>query len=179
MSFSDNSRPEVPLRFSVPLSALLIFGSACSSSDNTSPGNGNELSDTDVSALARATGAWTFYRNRGDTLLRSVISGHSEARLRTRYNSIAATQLDANGKVRTGAVFPDSSLIVKELIVGDSLHRYTVMLKRNSSNAGAGWLWAEYAPNGAALVPITAKGKACTGCHVTGIDYTRMNDGHP
>lgn len=158
--------------------APLLFVAAVACSDS-SAGPDTDLTDADVSSLARSTGPWTFYKNRADTLLRSQVSGHSEARLRTRYNSIAATQLDANGKVRTGASFPDSSMIVKELIVGNKLERFTVMLKRNSTNAGAGWLWAEYAPDGTALVSLMAKGRACTGCHVTGIDYTRMNDGHP
>lgn len=166
------------MRASSFLFALLVSVSACSGTDRIQPGP-SDLSDVDLSTIARSTGAWTFYKNRPDTLLRSQVSGHSEARLRTRYNMLAATQLDANGKVRAGAVFPDSSVIVKELIVGSVLERYTVMMKRNSANAGAGWLWAEYAANGSVLVSLTAKGRACTGCHMSGVDYTRMNDGHP
>lgn len=167
------------MRFTIRPLLFILFAAACSASDSVQPGQARELSDEDLSSLARAAGPWTFYKNRPDTLLRSQVSGHSEARLRTRYNAVAAGQLDANGKVRSGAQFPDSSLIVKELIVGNTLERYTVMLKRSSTNAGAGWLWAEYAANGATLVSLTAKGRACTGCHVLGVDYTRMNDGHP
>ncbi len=139
------------------------------------------LTDAEVSALARATTGWTYYKNRPDTLLRSAGSGHAEARLRTRYNAQAATQLDANGKVRSGASFPDSSLIVKELIVGGTLNRYAVMMKiRGSANASAGgWLWAYYAPDGSAQIGIGGKGGACVGCHSSGIDYSRMNDSHP
>jgi hypothetical protein len=133
-----------------------------------------------VSALARATTGWTYYKNRPDTLLRSAGSGHAEARLRTRFNATAATQLDAAGKVRVGANFPDSSLIVKELIVAGTLNRYAVMMKlRNSANAGSGWLWAYYAPDGSPQIAITSRGAACVGCHASGIDLTRMNDSHP
>jgi hypothetical protein len=156
---------------------------ACGGDDSSAPPGQNppaELTDAQVSALARATSGWTYYRNRPDTLLRSQGSGHAEARLRTRFNARAATQLDASGKVRAGASFPDSSLIVKELIIGGTLNRYAVMMKmRNSANAGSGWLWAYYAPDGSPQIPITSRGAACVGCHSSGIDLTRMNDSHP
>lgn len=140
-----------------------------------------EPTDAAISALARAASGWTYYKNRTDTLLRSVGSGHAEARLRTRYNALAATQLDASGKVRAAASFPDSSLIVKELIIGGALNRYAVMYKlRGSANAGSGgWLWAYYAPDGAPQIAIGGRGSACVSCHSSGIDQTRMNDSHP
>ncbi|MCA0375550.1 MAG: hypothetical protein LCH84_07765 [Gemmatimonadetes bacterium] len=161
---------------------LLVLAAACGGSDVTgsAPGGGGP-SDAEVSALARAASGWTYYKARGDTLLRSQGSGHAEARLRTRYNAKAATQLDANGKVRAGVSFPDSSLIVKELIIGSTLTRYAVMYKlRGSANAATGgWLWAYYAPDGSPQIGIGARGSACVGCHASGIDQTRMNDSHP
>ncbi len=139
------------------------------------------VTDADVSALARATGNWRYYKDRPDTLLRSAGSGHAEARLRTRFNALAATQLDAGGKVRAGASFPDSSLIVKELIIGGSLSRYAIMMKlrRSTLASEGGWLWAYYAPDGSTQISITGRGVSCAGCHGQGIDYTRMNDSHP
>jgi hypothetical protein len=138
------------------------------------------ITDAEVSALVRAPTGWTYYKLRSDTLVRAAGSAHGDPRLRTRYNAIAATQLDASGRVRAGAVFPDSALIVKELINGSTLSRYAVMMKlRGSSNAGGGWLWAYYAPNGATQVGIGGKGSGCVGCHGSGIDFTRMNDSHP
>lgn len=160
--------------------ALLV---ACSdTNDGTAPPPGGpDLTDAALSTLARASSGWTYYKNRADTLLRSVQSGHAEARLRTRFNARAATMLDATGKVRAGAVFPDSSLIVKELIIGGTLNRYAVMYKLNgSANAGAGgWLWAYYAPDGSTQISITGRGSACQACHAAGIDRSRMNDSHP
>jgi hypothetical protein len=100
--------------------------------------------------------------------------------VRTRYNARAAALLDANGKVRAGASFPDSSLIVKELITGTTLNRYAVMMKmRASGNAGGGWLWAYYAPDGSSQISIREQGRSCVSCHSSGIDHTRMNDAHP
>lgn len=156
-------------------------GSSSPAAPGTTGGSTPDVTDAAVSSLARATSGWTYYKNRGDTLLRSSGSGHSEARLRTRYNALAAAQLDASGRVRTGAVFPDSALIVKELIISGTLNRYAVMMKlRGSSNASSGgWLWAYYAPDGSTQIGIGGKGAACTACHATGIDFTRMNDSHP
>lgn len=155
----------------------LISGPDPGSQPTTS---GGELTDAQVSMLSRAPSGWTYYRNRPDTLSRSSGSGHSESHLRTRYNEVAAAQLGADGKVHGNAVFADSSLIVKELIAEGTLNRYAVMMKmRASDNAGDGWLWAYYRPDGSTLISITSRGAACTGCHSTGIDYTRMNDSYP
>ncbi|MBC8090143.1 MAG: hypothetical protein H7Z40_23035 [Phycisphaerae bacterium] len=169
------------LRFLVVPSVLLLV--ACSSATDSSAPivSAGEITDAQVSALARAATGWTYYKNRPDTLLRSAQSAHAGTRLRTRFNTIASTQLDAAGKIRSGAVFPDSALIVKELIDGNTLIRYVVMLKlRNSANASAGgWLWAYYAPDGATQISITGRGASCAGCHAVGVDYTRMGDSHP
>ncbi len=169
------------MRGSIILCALAL--TACGSDEspsgtNTSP---TEITDAQLSALTRVTSGFQFYKFRLDTLQRSTASGHSEARLRTRYNGKAAEQLDASGKVRAGANFADSSLIVKELIVGGTLSRYAVMFKlRGSSNAGnGGWLWAYYAPDGSPQIGIAGRGQACQACHSAGLDFTRMNDSHP
>ena len=173
-------------RSSVPrLLSTLLVAAACGGGDSPaapSPAGGAaQISDAEVSARARAAGGWTYYKNRTDTLLRSAGSGHGETRLRTRFNGPAAAQLDASGKVRVGASFPDSSLIVKELYSGSVLSRFAVMMKlRGSPNASAGgWLWAYYAPDGATQISISGRGGSCAGCHAAGIDFTRMNDSHP
>lgn len=163
---------------------LIVCMAACGGNAGTEPSptaGSRDVTDASLSALARAGSGWTYYRNRPDTLLRSTGSGHTEARLRTRYNARAAALLDANGKVRAGASFPDSALIVKELIIGATLSRYAVMFKlRGSSNADAGgWLWAYFAPDGSTQIGIAGRGASCTGCHRSGIDFTRMNDSHP
>jgi hypothetical protein len=164
--------------------AAILAAVACGGDSNATqppPASGSELTDAAVSALARVGNGWTYYKNRPDTLLRSQGSGHAEARLRTRFNAIAASQLDAAGKVKAGASFPDSSLIVKELIIGGALNRYAVMMKlRGSVNASpGGWLWAYYAPDGSTQIGIAGKGAGCASCHALGIDYVRMNDSHP
>lgn len=162
--------------------ALVALVTACGDdAGGPAPPSGSTMTDAALSSLARATTGWTYYKNRPDTLLRSAQSGHAEARLRTRFNAAAATQLDATGKVRAGASFPDSALIVKELVIGNVLSRYAVMYKlRGSANAGTGgWLWAYYAPDGSPQIGTAGRGAACQSCHSAGIDHVRMNDSHP
>jgi hypothetical protein len=109
-------------------------------------------------------------------------SGHSEPKLRTVYNGVAATQLDGQGKVKPSPTFPDSSLIVKELLNSDgSLSRIAVLFKlRTATNKDDnGWVWAEYGPEGSILYSVDNRGAGCIGCHGAGVDETRMNDAHP
>lgn len=157
---------------------------ACSNSA-TGPAPGSDpalaVGDAALQALIAPRSAWTFYKNRPDTLSRASGSGHPEARLRTRYNAFAASQLDATGKVKAGAVFPDSSIIVKDLINGNTLVTVAVMmkLKKSPQASTAGWVWAEYGPTGGVGYATGNRGGSCAGCHSAGIDLTRMNDSHP
>jgi hypothetical protein len=179
----EDQQPGGPVRrYPCWIGVVLLLACGTTGDDGVlTPPPNVEPTDVTLSALATESAGWTYYKNRADTLLRSVGSGHVEARLRTRFNARAATQLDAAGKVRVGSSFPDSSLVVKELIIGGVLSRYAVMYKlRGSSNAGTGgWLWAYYAPDGATQIGIAGRGGACQSCHASGVDHVRMNDSHP
>lgn len=158
------------------------FALACSSDplSRLAPGDAPAVSDSALFALASADGVWTYYKRSAVPIVRQS-SAHPERSALVRYNAVAATQLDASGKVRSGAEFPDSSLIVKALSNGNGVATYAVMLKlRRSVSAGrGGWVWAEFGPDGAVRYASASRGAGCTGCHDTGIDYTRMNDTHP
>lgn len=142
------------------------------------------VSDASLYTLIKSTSNYQFYKFSFDTLAKnSGTSGHSEPKIRTKYNAKAATQLDAGGKVKVSPNFPDSSLIVKEIINTDgSLSYYAVMMKlRTATNAddGGKWVWAKIGPTGSALFSTELKGSGCTGCHGSAFDFTRMNDSHP
>ena len=164
------------------LFALLICTLGCSSDPlrGLSPGTGAAVTDADLVRLIKTDPSWTFYKRSATPITRSS-RPHPDAQALTRYNTRAATQLDAAGKVRAGASFPDSSIIVKELSNGSTIDMYAVMMKlRGSSSAGFdGWIWAEFAPDGTVRYSTTGRGGACSSCHSSGIDYTRMNDTHP
>ncbi|HET9424475.1 MAG TPA: hypothetical protein VFO55_03815 [Gemmatimonadaceae bacterium] len=145
------------------------------------PGTGPAVSDTDLRMLVQPSGAWAYFRNVSTPIARASTSPHPEPFIRVRYNAFAATQLDAGGFVKTGAVFPDSSVIVKELSDGATVSTLAVMMKLNGSRSAGfgGWIWAEYTPAGTVRYSTTERGGACSSCHARGIDYTRMNDTHP
>ncbi|MGQ0643359.1 MAG: cytochrome P460 family protein [Gemmatimonadaceae bacterium] len=169
------------------VACLLLSSTACAHSrdETTEPPPGGQpqlvVSDDVLRQLVAGRANWAFYRNNASPLARSAGSGHIEPQLRTQYNPRAATQLDANGRVRSGAVFPDSAVIVKELLSGSTLTTIAVMMKlRGSPQASqGGWVWGYFTPGGAVRVSVDARGSGCAGCHSSGIDYTRMNDSHP
>lgn len=134
--------------------------------------------------MAQQTDGFTWFKFSSASLPKSSGSGHSEPKLRTRFNEIATTMLDSTGRVIDGITFPEGSFIVKELLNDDdSLERYATLLK-DSENAYAdanGWVWGYLYPDGKVIIKAEDKGKACIGCHSqTGtIDYILMNKFFP
>lgn len=179
------TRELLPLTLTLTLTfaAAIVAASAACSADplkGLTPGTGAEVSDAALFGLIPSGPSWSFYKRSSTPITRSS-RPHPESNALVRYNARAATQLDAEGKVRRDAVFPDSSIIVKELSNGSSLGPYAVMMRlRGSSSAGVdGWVWAEFSPSGAVQYSTRQRGGACSSCHSAGIDYTRMNASHP
>ncbi len=97
------------------------------------------------------------------------------------FNQTAWDALDSTGRLPVGGTFPNGSLIVKEVIKGGDTDLYAVMLKNTeSANAGSGWLWSEFEPNGDLVISISDKGDACISCHRgnTNRDLTNSFDLH-
>lgn len=141
-----------------------------------------EVSGTDkeLYEMAKATIGFTWYKNSNSLLNKSSGSAHPQAFLRTRYNAVAATKLDLNGKIMTGAIFPEGSLIVKELHDNSTtLGRYAILYKKSgSANADSkGWVWGYINANGDVSDPASKKGSSCISCHSQSgnIDYMLMN----
>jgi len=170
------------LMFTAALIAITIIG--CKKEDS-SPAAATTTQTITTEAqlyiLGKSDVGYVYYMNSTDTIGKDAGSGHSEPKLRTRYNTIAASYLDAAGRVKAGTVFRDSSLIVKELYDNRTLSTYVFLFKKSGDkNADAnGWVWAETSPTGTSKYPAANKGAGCIGCHSIGIDYTRMNDAHP
>ncbi len=136
--------------------------------------------DAELLDRARGSEASVWYRFDDDLLPRSSGSGHNEAFLRTRFNDVAASILDENGKVMEDTLFPNGSLIVKELWLDENtLGTYAVLLKRaGTQGADAdGWVWGYVRANGEVRESAINAGNACRSCHgQTGhIDRTLMN----
>lgn len=143
-------------------------------------------SDSDKELFDLATGASSFvwFKNSPNLLAKSSGSGHPQAFLRTRFNQIAATQLDTNGKILANAQFPEGSLIVKELYsTVSNLDRYAILYKKSSSPVADanGWVWGYINANGTVAVSADQKGTSCINCHTqaNNIDYLLMNKFFP
>jgi hypothetical protein len=74
-----------------------------------------DISDAELLSLAKDTTGFVWFKNEDSLFAKSSGSGHSFVYLKTRYNNIAKSQLGIDGKVLPNAVFPEGSLIVKEL----------------------------------------------------------------
>lgn len=144
------------------------------------------LEDTDLKLyeMAEESNGFTWFKNSTDFLAKSSGTGHSQAFLRTKYNTIASTILDSTGKIIVGTSFPEGSLIVKELYnEAKKLERYA-MLYKNSGNPNAddkGWVWGYIDSDKKVVIPASDKGKSCINCHSQSenIDYMLMNKYFP
>lgn len=136
--------------------------------------------DEELFNMARNTVNFTLFKNSTDLLNMSDGNAHTYPYLRTRYNDIASTQLDTTSRISENALFPEGSIIVKELYSNTTtIARYAVLYK-NSSNVNAdarGWVWGYINANGTVAETATNKGSACNGCHSQSgnIDYMLMN----
>ena len=139
--------------------------------------------DLELFNMAEETAGFTWFKNSDAWLPKSSGSGHNYTGLRTRYNTIAATQLDTDGKILANASFPEGSLVVKELSNGTTSERYAILYKRSDNeHADAnGWVWGYVNNDGTVATTAEDKGVICTGCHLQqdNIDYMLMNKFFP
>lgn len=142
------------------------------------------VNDQQLYDLAKETSGFVWFKNSSSILNKSSGSGHAEPFLRTRYNSVAASKLDSNGKIIAGTTFPEGSLIVKELYNNSStLGRYAILYKKAGTSVtdAKGWVWGYMNSDGSVVESATKKGTACINCHSQSdnIDYMLMNKFYP
>jgi hypothetical protein len=134
--------------------------------------------------LARTPNAITWYGGGSTPLPRSSGSGHQEPFLRTRYDATAATVLDPGAMVFADTIFPEGSVIVKELMSDAStVDTYAILLKESANPAAdaSGWVWGYIRADGTVRIPASERGASCRGCHTQAghIDQTLMNISFP
>lgn len=164
----------------ITLASVALFGAAfIQSCKKEATGSDKELYDK-----SKITSGFTYYKKSNAIVNKTAGSGHSDAKLATRFNSEASQSLDADGKVKSGALFADNALIVKELYdKNDKATGYAIMYKKTGdANADSkGWLWAVYSTDGTVKQSITKKGSGCVSCHSGNgnIDNSLMNVSFP
>lgn len=150
------------------LSCIVIVAYACKKETDTDRALYDETKQS----------GYVFYQS-GALLPGLGNSPHGEFKLR--FNNIAASVLDSTGELPTGSTFPDGSVIIKEVYNGNNIDLLAVMKKSPAdSDAGEGWLWAEYEPDGKVIISTSKKGNSCIGCHSgnTNRDLTNTFDLH-
>jgi len=140
--------------------------------------------DKELYDMSIETTGFTWFQNSSNLLEKSSGSGHPQPYLKTRYNEIAASQLDSSGRILSDANFPDGSLIVKELYDNTSdIGRYAILYKKaDHEDADAnGWVWGYVDNDENIAAPASTKGASCISCHSQSesIDYMLMNKFYP
>lgn len=78
--------------------------------------------------------------------------------------------------VQDGGTFPDGSILVKRLYDTDqesSVQAPTLVMKKIDGYAGTDWFWAMYTDDQGSTDTF-GDVAMCTGCHVGGLDYSRV-----
>lgn len=140
--------------------------------------------DTEIFNKAKSTDGYVWFKYSNISLQKSAGSGHVEPFLKTRYNGVAASQLDSIGRIKTDAIFPEESMVVKELLDNNGNIEIYAVLYKNSKHPSAdakGWVWGYYNKDGTARVASAKKGEGCNGCHSQSLneDYMLMNKYYP
>ena len=161
----------------LPFTIAFLHGSC--KKDEQATGTDKELYD-----MAKVTSGFTWYKYSDELLDKSSGSGHNFPFLRTRFNETAAAYLDSTGKVIDGTVYPEGSLVVKELYENaNTLSRYAVLDKKpGHDDADAnGWVWGYINADESIAEPASNRGDACISCHQQNgnIDYILMNKFFP
>jgi hypothetical protein len=105
---------------------------------------------------------------RVDSVTIGTLNGSTAHRplVRVRMNPAAFSILQ-DGRLPTGAMFPDGSILLKEIISGGTTTLYAMIYKdRTNPLAASGWLWAEYQPGGTVVFSISERGSGCVSCHM-------------
>ncbi len=146
------------------------------------PGPGGNLIADDAALFRLVTqteafAGYTLFPN-ADPVTTGTLTGSNAHRpmIRVSLNARALGVLQ-NGRLPSGARFPDGSVVFKEILGGSggTASAYAVMYKAGAdTRAGNGWLWAEFSPGGAVGYSITNRGSACTACHQ--LDQGPQND---
>ncbi len=137
-----------------------------------------QITDAELFELIESNNGYTYFEE-GNTIKGVPPSPHGDFKLR--FNSEAASVLNAEGIAPAGTVFPENSIIVKEILSGGSIALYAVMQKQPADvNTASGWIWGEYEADGKVLYGVDTKGSSCTGCHSENPnrDLTRVFDLH-
>jgi hypothetical protein len=134
------------------------------------------FNDESLVALVKNDSGKVSWKNAANDSIFTSDAAHGTKQYKLRLNAIASAACTDAGKLPTGGVFPNSSIIVKQLYstIGGSIESYAVMYKKDGA-----WLWAKYGASGNVIHSFNTNSSSCTSCHASDKDYTWTFDIHP
>lgn len=142
------------MKYSTGISLLIIVGVIACAKEKARP---SKLLDENLFSYITDTSGYVYYQN-ANVLSAAGNSPHGSFKMR--FNNKAQQLLNSSLELPSGELFPDSSVIVKEVTNGTNITLYAVMFKYNGT-----WLWAEYGPSGNILHGIGQGSAVCLQCH--------------
>ena len=158
------------MRTRILLSVLISFFITSCTNDKE---EGVYISDATLFNLSKIFTSFTYYKNKKDTFLKADRFSPHKSFVRIRFNPKAVSAMDSAMDKLLSPVFPDESMIVKEVYdtIGGPLKGYAIMYKLHSaSNNGSGWVWSELYPDGNVSRPAALKGDECIFYHSLGVN---------
>jgi hypothetical protein len=146
-----------------------LFAWQCNDMGEIAPERKTISSDADLSSLVLHEQPYATYPlfPGVDSVAAGTLNGSNAHTplVRVSMNEKAFSAL-SGGALPTGTSFPEGSVIVKE-IREDGHTTLVAVMYRDAQNplSGSGWLWAEYTPDGTAMVSVQSRGSGCVGCH--------------
>ncbi|HMQ78281.1 MAG TPA: cytochrome P460 family protein [Ignavibacteria bacterium] len=139
---------------------------------------GNNADDDQLFKWITSDTGYYYYQNNPEILPTTEETERAHDNfMRIRFNKKAADVLNQDGHLPKGIMFPDSSIIVKEIYSEKTgaAEILAVMVKlKGAPNSNKDWLWAEYSPSGDVEYSVSKNGKACVTCHKSTYDNVRI-----
>lgn len=102
--------------------------------------------------------AFTYYKGNNVVITSNPSFGSPHGNFKLKFNKVATAALGGDGKLPTGQVFPDGSMVLKETVGG----KYYFTFKRNGS-----WLWgALIMADGSVEQSVNTESTNCVSCHM-------------
>ncbi len=140
------------------VAAIAVTTSGCGKNAESDPTS----ADGSLYALLKNNN-FAYYK--GENVILSPKGSSPHGPFKLRFNAKAMAALDSTGKLPAGSIFPDSSIVLKEVYDGDKLKQLVPMMKSSGANSASGWVWAQYGDDGKIIYSVSKEGEKCVSCH--------------
>jgi hypothetical protein len=155
-------------KYLLVFAALFLTGTIIFSCKQDRATPDTTFTDAKLFALVKDTSGSGYYKDNAGASDWSSDNAHGGRPYKLRLNAKGYAALTASGKLPANGVFPDSTLLVKELhttAISDAIADYSVFYKLNGS-----WNYAQYKNDGSfgsstVVFSLSADAANCKSCH--------------